>query len=217
MDPRLKRILIMVVVLVALAIPLMIMLEDFVRDAIVLPLAYQVWFVGVIIDALPQSWLLTVVLALILYLGLRSLQRDGTTSWRRQTQKSEAEGSVSAWRRRLQLVTKGSYSQQRFDHQLGQLLLRVVSYEQRLSMRETVRALEAGELDMPPELEAYLKDAMRPTRPTKSGLLARLKSAVLGRQSKESTLCEMAVKIEPALRYMETQLRMTQPEESEYE
>ncbi len=217
MDPRLKRILLMVAILLVLALPLMFMLEDFVRDAIVIPLAYQVWFLGVILNALPQAWLLAVVIALMLYLGAKSLQRDRSTAWRRQTRRHETEGSVSEWSKRLQLVTRGAYSQQRFNHQLGQLMLRVLAHEQHLTMRETIRALEDGGLDVPPELEAYLKEAVRPRRPTEGGLLDRIKSIVLGKQTKESTVRDVAARIDPALRYVETQLRMTQAEERDYE
>ncbi len=51
----LKHGLILAGVLLALALPLMFLLEDFIRDAIILPLAYLAWIVSTVLGALPEG------------------------------------------------------------------------------------------------------------------------------------------------------------------
>ena len=212
---KLKTILIMAGILLALALPLMFVLEDFVRDAIILPLGYYVWFFGVILDALPQSCLVSVLLAFLLYLAAKSLRRQQKLVRRPLPNDRQLPGNVRMWMERINLVSQGSYSRERFQHQFGQVLMRWVSHEERLSLRETVRHIQNGQLDVAPELDPYLR------RAASNGTVSRPKFRLwhwfshffVRKPTKEAMLQQVAEEIEPALRCLEHQLRLVQGEE----
>lgn len=206
-----RAILIVTGVLIALALPLMFVMEDFVREAIVQPLAYQAWFVNTILSALPQSLLIGALLALMLYLAIRSLGRRQTTPWKPPPRGRQAPGSVHVWLRRLELVSQGDYSRERFDHHFSQLVMRVLAYDERLPQREMLRRLEIGELPVPPALLDYLRRALRTGFTPRRSRLAWLK-ALLQRRHRP-TVQQVAQEIEPALQFVEVHLRIKPAEE----
>jgi hypothetical protein len=214
---KLRIILIMTAVLLALALPLMFLLEDFVRDAIIVPLGYYVWYIGVILDALPQSCMLGLLLAFLIYLAFKSLGRSRETVRKPPANDRQLPGHVRVWTERINLVSQGSYSRERFQHQFGQLLLRWLSHEERLPLRETVRRIQGDEIEIAPELAPYLRRAIGSAggSTAKLGLLHWLKRLLKRKPKQEATLRQVALEIEPALRCLEYQLRLVQGDEAD--
>jgi hypothetical protein len=212
---KLKTILIMAGILLALALPLMFVLEDFVRDAIILPLGYYVWYFGVILDALPQSCMVGVLLAFLISLAFKSLNRREKPVRKAVPNDRQLPGNVRVWTERINLVSQGTYSRERFQHQFGQVLMRWVSHEERLSLRETVRHIQNGELEVAPELEPYLRRAVsngNVKRP-KHRLWHWFKNLFVRKPTQQTMLRHVAEEIEPALRCLEHQLKLVQGDE----
>lgn len=206
---HLPKILTMVGVLLALAIPLMFLMEDFVRDVIVQPMAYQLWLFGVIIDALPQAVILIAFLPILIYLAVRSLK--GSKAKIRQAEQVElaSQGNLQTWLRRMRLVMQGSYSKERFDHQLGQLLLQLIAHQQRLPMRETIHQFKTGDIEIPSEIEPYIQAAMRSRFSGKRSPFQWLRDLFQKRQRTGfTTHDELEDHIAPALNYIEGHLRI---------
>lgn len=210
---RLKRVLYIAAAVIALALPLMFLLEDFVRDAIVAPTAYALWLVSVIIDALPDAYLLGFAVTVVVYVAARSLLRESVQPERHGLPHSPSEGGASTWLRKFELVTKGSYSEQRLEHHVGQLLLRVIAYENRCSTREAGELVESGNLDLPPELTDYLEAALTRRLPRAPNIWERLKTFVLGSRRPDVTADGIAAELEPILRFVENELKIRTPEE----
>lgn len=210
---RIAPLLIMLAILMALALPLMFLLENFVQDAIVLPLSYMAWLLGIIAGALPQSWLLAAGLALMTLFAVRSLRGKSVAERRRQLKRRDSQGSVSRWAQRVALVSRGSYSKERLDQHFGQLLLRVLAHEERMPTREAVRRLNEGDLEVPAELQVYLKQALRSGVSGRRSSWAWLVSLFGFRRERKPTLDGVSAEIDPALRYIETQLKIEQVEE----
>lgn len=208
-----KAILIALGVLIALALPLMILLEDFVRDAIVLPAGYYIWYFGVILDALPESLLVGVLVLVLLTIALRSLRRKKAVIWQPRLSERQSSGNIRVWTDRINLVSQGHYSCERFEHLFGQLVMRWLAHEERLSLRETVRCLQAGEADVPPELASYLQRVINANIISRRSFLDRLKTLLARKQDREAALKRVAQEVEPALHFMEQQLRLVQGEE----
>lgn len=61
---------------VPLAVLLMLGLRNFVRDTLALPLSYIIWFVGIMMQVIPQIWLWAGLIIIALILALRSLDRE---------------------------------------------------------------------------------------------------------------------------------------------
>jgi hypothetical protein len=207
---KLKRILFMAGFIAALGLPLMFLMENFIRDAVITPVAYLAWVLGVVLDALPQSYLLATVIAVAIYAAARSLSREPPPFKRHKLTSAPPEGTAALWYRRLELTSKGAYSQQRIQQQIGQLILQVIAHEQRLTAREVAHRIEAGEIEMPADLDIYIKAATYRGLPRTPSLLSRLKSFIVGTSSPRNASHTVALDLDPALRYVEAQLRMKQ-------
>jgi len=211
---KLKRILFMAGFIAALGLPLMFLMENFIRDAVVTPLAYMAWVFGVVLDALPQSYLLAAIIAVAIYAAARSLRRDPPPLQKQRLTSAPPEGTAAAWYRRLELTSKGAYSQQRIQQQIGRLILQVIAHEQRLTAREVAHRIETGEIEIPVDLNVYIEAATYRGLPRAPSLLSRLKSFIMGTSSPRNAIRTIALDLDPALRYVEAQLRMKQAEEA---
>ncbi len=212
---KLKAILIMAGILASLALPLMFLLEDFVRDAIIVPLGYYAWFFGVILDALPQSWIVTAVLIFLVHRAIKSLGRKRAPVRKSSSGERQLSGNVQSWTERINLVSQGTYSRERFQHQFGQVLMRWVSHEERLSVRETVRLIQTQELNVEPEMLPYLQRVVGDRSTVKYGFIHWLRALLTRKPKREETLKKVAREIEPALHSLERQLRLIEGEEAD--
>jgi len=212
---KLKRVLFMAGFIAALGLPLMFLMENFIRDAIVTPVAYMAWVFGVVLDALPQSYLLAAVIAVAIYTAARSLSREPPPLKRQRLTSAPPEGTAAAWYRKLELTTRGAYSEQRIQQHIGQLILQVIAHEQRLPVREIAHRIESGEIEIPADLNVYIKAATYRGLPRAPSLWSRLKSFIVGISSPKNAIRTVALDLDPALRYVEAQLRMKQAEEAD--
>jgi hypothetical protein len=212
---KLKRILFMAGIIAAMGLPLMFLMENFIRDVIVTPVAYMAWVAGVVLDALPQSYLLAAIIAVAIYAAARSLSREPPPPKRHKLTSAPPEGTAAAWYRKLELTTKGAYSQQRIQQHIGQLILQVIAHEQRLSVREIAHRINTDEIEIPAELNVYIEAATYRGLPRAPSLLSRLKSFIMGTSAPKNAIRTVALDLDPALRYVEAQLRMKQAEEAD--
>lgn len=211
-----KHVLILAAVLVALALPLMFLLEDFMRDAIVMPLAYWAWLIGVVLGALPEGCFLMPVVGLAAYLAVRSLQRRPDAAPSARIPHRTTVGATRMWLERIQHVAEGTYSRERLEHYVGQFLMSVVAYENRLSPREALRLIESGEVAIPQDIRRYVDAAFQGGVATKQSGLARIRTVISrllhGRKVAGMSLAEIEERVDPALAYIEEELRMAHPE-----
>ncbi len=217
---KLRRVLILVGILIALALPLMFMLKDFVREAIVLPFAYQAWIVGIVVDALPQGLFLGAAVLIGILIAGRSLRRSRTTVQSVQARTHRSDGSVRIWLERVDRVSAGTYSRDRFGHYIGQFLLRAIAYEERLSAREVRHHFDSGGIDLPESVRGYLDLTQQPASPGRRTWFQRVKQRLLGlvqrRRTRRVTPDELWAETDIALSYIERQLRI-QPAEADSE
>jgi hypothetical protein len=211
---KLKAILIFVAVLLSLAIPLMFLLEDFVRDGILLPIAYLLWLLNIIVEAIPESYFLAGIVAIGIYIALRSLGRDDRRRKKIASRTFYARGNLTLWADRLRLVARGSYSRQRFRYHLGRLALDILAHEYRMSSNELATRIREGNFEVPGEIEVYIESAVNSrylTRQFRFQVLARL-IAWLRRQLRfgqtSDNLQEIDSEIDQAVSTLQTILGM---------
>lgn len=205
---KLRRALIAIAALVIAALPLALVMEDFVRDVIVTPLAYEVWLIGVIVRALPQGYILTATLLIATYVALRSVQRTRYSAGRQATRKSQPRGVVTLWHNRLQQVRRGTYSKPRFDQLLGRLVLRILAFEHHLPMRLVVSDIDTRTLDIPIPLQSYAQAALRIRTPSNLSWYTRVRAWLRGKSAGAIALEALIGELEPALAYLESHLRV---------
>lgn len=204
---RLKRVLFAVLILIIAALPLAFMMEDFIRVAIVTPLAYEIWLIGVIMRALPQRYLMTAALLLATYVALRSIRRVRHTRGHRRVRKRQLQGAVGLWHDRLQQIERGRYSKPRFDQLFGRLVLQILAFEHHLPIRQIVSEMETKRLPVPDLLEPYAQAALRVRAPSKLTWYDRFWAWLRGKPSGLIALETLTRELEPALTCLESHLR----------
>jgi len=144
------------IALLVLTLPVVILVDDFVRDVILVPFAYYLWLGDIIIKALPQNCFLTPFIFLSIAIAIPSLRKGHRTIWRAKESSETVEGQVALWEKRLRLLTSGSYSDNRFAYHLGRLVVQILAYEERLTTRATINELENGAFSMPIQVRQYV-------------------------------------------------------------
>jgi hypothetical protein len=182
-------------------------LRDFVRDTLALPFSYLFWFTGIIAQTIPQIWLWTGLITIVLYIALRSLGRDRRPAPGAPGKSAQpARGEIHLWAERIRMLQKGKYSRHRFGYFVGKLIMDVLSHEERLSFRDLERRLEQGDTDMPPIVREYIFSRLKPA-PTEAppGLWIRLKR-LLGLE--KPAAIQVNAELETIITFLEDQLEV---------
>jgi len=149
---------------VFLVATLTLVLRDWVRDAIVTPILFILWLGGLLIKSTPQwvFWGVFLVMALLI------LANSLGTSKRPDQNVGKAEpgrprrARVSFWAIQVHQRARRDSSPVGNAGPLRRLVLEVVAFQERLSLKEVEQRLESGELDVPPAILAYLQHGPAP-------------------------------------------------------
>ncbi len=143
--------------------------QDFLREAIVVPLLYAYWFVRLYIESLPQSllWALFIGVAIVI-IGRGFVKREKTRRARHGVP-MEHRQKIEAWAERIRLARRGNYFTLRLARRLAEISLEVLAYRERLAPDKIRRRLESGMLRIPEDIQAYLQTGLAmDARPTLS-------------------------------------------------
>jgi hypothetical protein len=151
-------------------------LRDVVREVIVIPLLYVLWMGRLLLRSVPQAlfWFAFVIVAFFLVLG--SLVRGWRSPPEPHSVGRRFPGQVSVWAKRIRLMAAGGYTGWYFGQHVEKLIVTVLAYRERLNTRETRRRIRAGDLEVPPEVQAYFCIVLMPSRRRwPLGLLSRFR------------------------------------------
>jgi hypothetical protein len=185
-----------------LAIPLVLLLRDFTRDVLLAEVMLFVWSLRVILGSLPQLpiWLLFVILVFFIsavtLLGPRKPEPEPPQI------AGPCPGQVGFLATRLRRVAKGEYFRWDLARYVSGLVLDVLAYRQRTSAVRLRQRLRVGDLDVPPDIEAYLRVGQSPIYTLSANLASRVKRLF----SPETWAPSIERDIEKAIHYMEDQL-----------
>jgi hypothetical protein len=200
-----RRRLLLLGLILLLAVPLMIVLRDFAREAIVVPLLYVLWLGRLLFRSIPQPLLWSLFLTLVLFVAVRSLGgREGPARGTRETE-AEYPGRVWVWTRRVQLAARGDYSRWRLAHYLRKLTLDVLAHRERLTPEQLKRRLGTGEVVAPPAVQAYLRAGLMSMPSGPIGLLSRLRQQLRSR----ARISPLDADLESAVQFLEDQLEVS--------
>ena len=153
---RYKVLIGLLVAFIAITIPAVLLVDNFVNDVILVPIAYYIWLANIIINALPQNCFVTVLVVVCLAIAIPSLRKRYHKKPTTESPPDISPGEVALWEQRLRYLKTGSYSGNRFAYHLGHLVIQILAYEERLTPRSVINALEAGEYDMPANVKQYI-------------------------------------------------------------
>jgi hypothetical protein len=198
-----RRLLILGLILL-MAAPLVLVLRNFAREAIVVPFLYVLWLGRLLFRSIPQPLLWSLFLALALSVAARSLGgRERPARGMREVQ-AESPGRVRVWARRIQLAARGDYSRWRLAHDLRKLTLDVLAHRERLTPEQFKRRLGTGEVHAPPAVQAYLRAGLMPMPSGPIGLFSRLRQQLRSR----AQTSPLDPDLESAVQFLESQLEV---------
>ena len=169
-----RRRLVLIGLVLLLAIPLALVLGGFARTAVVVPILYILWLGDLVLKSIPQVLFWALLLSIALLVSMRSLVKSQSARPPVHEVALDHPGQVEVWAKRIDAMTRGGYYEQLLAQHLGGLFLAALAYRERISRREVRQRLEAGELDVPSEIQAYLQAGLGWESPRPLGLFARL-------------------------------------------
>ena len=195
--------LLLVGLVLLLAIPLTLLLWNVARDMIVVSLLYILWIGRLVFRAIPQLFLWLLFIAIALSLVVKSLVKQRKPAPEMHDREMPDPGRVGVWARRIYLVERGAFSRWYFAQHLHKLILDVLAHHERVETRQIKQRLETGELDAPPEIQAYLWTGLARAF-SKPSFWSRLRRRLpLGMQAPPSDL-----DLESVAQFLEEQLKI---------
>ena len=162
-----KRGLILALGLLAAAV-LVFVLRDFIRDSIVIPLAYNIWLLRLKLESLPHiiPWALLIVVLLLFARRTLSTQRSAQRR-RPPPLLLRRRGRVEVWSNWLRMTARGDYFQWNLAQQLTHLTIETLAHLENISTESMRRRVLEGRIDMPPDVQTYLSAGLRYRQPSR--------------------------------------------------
>lgn len=153
-----KRLLLLLLILLAASL-LTPLVQDFVRNLIT-PLLYTFWVGLLLFRTIPQEgvWGAFVVIALLI--AVVSLIKRQPGSRRPPPPKPPRQERIETWARLIRQADKEPYYRWQLAQHLRKLTLEAMAHEERTSPKQIQQQLTAGQLKIPPEIEAYLQASL---------------------------------------------------------
>lgn len=140
-----------------LTIPLAMGLQDFVRDVIVIPLLFIIWFAKLLLKSISQSNLWAIFLLFPLVFFVKSLKRLSTPSKTMDKTPGDVTGTVTIWAERLRNAEKGIHYDRSLKQHLGKLFFSILAYNTGKNPEQIRRSMESEDLEAPSAIQAYVK------------------------------------------------------------
>jgi hypothetical protein len=156
LNPR--RLIVVAVIVLAVTTALMYSFRSVIREAVVIPLSYWVWVIGLFLESTPQIFFWVVTILIIFVIAWRSFitKEKLNEAVLMVPDMSAPRGRVSYWTARVNLMRMGIYYQANFNEALARVALDLISYRHRLSNRQIERGLSQKTLRIPDEVGDFL-------------------------------------------------------------
>lgn len=170
-----RRLIIALIVLMVLSGVLFYFMRDIVREVVVYPLSYLIYLIRILLDVTPQMFCWGSVLLISAWIAFRSLnpKRKIEQLPPRIVPESEAGGTgtgrVTTWAVKVNILEQyhGGYFMSSFHFSMGRLLMELLAHRYRLTPGEVEERVRAGTIDLPEDVEEYLRYSL--SRPEMSG------------------------------------------------
>lgn len=132
------------------------LLQDYARHFIA-PTLFLLWIGRLLLESIPQVIIWGVFVAIALIIAGRSLLKRGSIP--RPIRRAEAAlpGRIGSWVKLIQQADQEAYYKWQLAQPLSELIVAVLAHHERLTPKQIREKLVANNLDLPPELQAYLQ------------------------------------------------------------
>ncbi|MBW2092060.1 MAG: hypothetical protein JRI34_08055 [Deltaproteobacteria bacterium] len=135
---------------------LSLVLRDFVREGIVIPVFKIIWVAG----SLPQDFYWIFFLGVAVVIAARSLNKWSLPNFRTRGKQVRQPGQLEYLADLIERARHGTYTKERLARYLGELTLDILAYQERQELEVIKRHLRSGTLNVPAEIMAYLQAAL---------------------------------------------------------
>jgi hypothetical protein len=187
---------------VLLAIPLALVLRDVVREMVLTPLLYVLWFASLLLRAIHQAVFWGMLLVIVLSLAVTSLTRREKLVQKARDVEPGYPGRVRTWAQLIHLMERGDYSRWYVAQRLRRLILEILAYHEHVGIEQIKQYLKTGALDISPEVQACLQAGLEFSRSHR--LLSRIWYRL--RPSRWASPAELD--LESVVQFLEDQLKV---------
>ena len=133
----------------------MIVLQRYVGETILIKLMYVLWIAKLIIQGVPQliPWLLFLIIAF--FMAVRTIGLLKTEDIAKQSELSDGTGQVSFWAKRIHKTAPGGYYQRDNARLLGRLTIGTLNLRGRKNLKKPAAQLVTEASDIPDDIKAY--------------------------------------------------------------
>ena len=196
-----KRLWLLGVVLL-LAVPLVLIVQDFARDVLLVEFLRILWVMRVLFESLPQVIVWSFLLLLVLLVAVKSLFIGPRSAQEVPDAVAEPQGRVQLLAKQIRHASESEYSAWNLARSLGKLIVEVLAYRQGTTTKEIKRRMRGGTLDTPLEIQTYLWTGLVFRSFTYTGFFSRLR----WRLSASSEASSVAPSLESVVQFLEDQL-----------
>ena len=149
-----RRRILMLLAYVILTAFLALILRDFVREYIVLPLLNMAWVAWIGLLSVPQAVFWGIFLFLALIIALRSLSSGTTRSrdrFERAVQRYDSPSRYGYWQTGLKSITRSTYAHERVERELQNLVMQILAEQRHVGFEELREKMFQDTLDLTTE------------------------------------------------------------------
>jgi hypothetical protein len=202
----------------SLALALMLIFRDFVRENIVTPILYLFWLGNQIYTHLDQLFLwilLLVFFAMIVFRSMRYI-RISTNRLVEIEAGTKGSGRVYFWVKQIRLRAAPRISDEFALVEFRRLILSVLAEVKRMDPVEVEHRILSGEIQVPPDIQAALKLEIPEAPSPKIPWFARIRDRLRVKRSGKWVFLSpaLASELEETVQYLEDQLEINHEHEN---
>lgn len=158
-----KFLLIAAIPALLLLIGLSLGLKDFVRDTIIIPLAYAWTLLSLLYQSTPQVvfWGIFLIISFVILIKVFGSVKQadlGLPSYKEMEAMSPARDRIYYWLIQVQIALHGNlYFRDKVMRSMEKLVLGVIAYQERLTLKEVEDAISHRSLPMPEDIAVLFK------------------------------------------------------------
>lgn len=144
-------------IILAIAVGSAFILRETLDAALVAPLLYLFWLSRLLLLSLPQVFLWGLFLIVAAMISVRLLWQPRPPAERTSPRPVTPTGRVEAWLKLIGQAKEEPYYRWQLAQRLRHLILDALAHDLRLTRRQVRQRLTDNQLDLPPDIQAYLQ------------------------------------------------------------
>ena len=145
-------ILIIISILSIVAI-VVFLIKDAVREVVIKPVLYIIWLLSLLIRAVPQQLLWSLIILLGAYIFLSKVLDIRLKEDISQNEIVVYQSRLDKWKDWIELAIQGDYFKKKLFNEIGDVIVDSVAFKEQLDKREVLIKIRSGEIILPFKFE----------------------------------------------------------------